>query len=187
MKVCFIGSHLGLPEEELSKLEIVLHSLIKIGCCIFYCGCYGKFDWQVVECLFKLKKDYPKLRIVKIKPYYQFNRFLDKHSEKLYKWGIEELRAEYSKDKEGYDRNKSILEREVYYKKWFEDEKKYFDETMLCDLDNKPYKTRIIECNKWKIDECDILVSYCPLKQGNSVKIKNYALKKNKKVIELNQ
>ena len=187
MKVCFIGSHLGLPEEELFKLKKVLLSLLHLGCNTFYCGCYGKFDWQVVECLFKLKKDYPKLRIVKIKPYYQFNRFLDKENEKIFKWGMEEIKQNYGKDYEGFERNKRILEQEVYFKKWFEDEKKYFDEAMLCDIDLKPYRTRIIECNKWKVDECDILVSYCPLKQGNSVKIKNYAIKKNKQVIELYQ
>lgn len=187
MKVCFIGSHLGLPEKELIKLKNVVKSLIKKGYNIFYCGCYGKFDWQVIECLFELKKDYPMLRIVKIKPYYQFNRFQNKENEEIYNWGMEEIKKNCGTDKESFERNKRILEQEVYFKKWFEDEKKYFDDVLLCDLDLKPYRARIIECNKWKVDECDMLVSYCPFKQGNSAKIKNYAIKKNKQVIEIYQ
>ncbi len=171
MKICFIGSHLGLPKDKLDKLKKLLLKLITNNP-TFYCGTYGEFDMQVVRLLYELKKDHSNIRMVKIKPYYQFNKHVNKESEKIYNKILKNLKYNYDKDIKGLNNEIKKLDKDFIFKNWFEMEQKYFNEVLICDLPNKPYRSRIIECNKWKVDVCDILISYCPIKYSNSDKIK---------------
>ncbi len=62
----------------------------------------------------------------------------------------------------------------------------YSDTIYIDELEKIPYKYRIIERNKWMINKSDYLIAYAKY-VGNAREIKEYAEKRNKKVINLFQ
>lgn len=187
MIVCFIGSHLGLPKERLHELKEILIELINLGYKTFYCGVKGGFDWQCVQTLNELKKDYPFIEIVKVKPTYQHNPYISSQKRELFFAKKKAIISDMNKDEESVDFE---LNRFIdwfgydYFKDWYLEEQKYFDNIIVPDI-NVPPKYIIIECNKWKVRVSDVLISYCPNKNSNSWKIMKYAEKLNKKVVKL--
>ncbi len=187
MKACFIGSHLGLPNELLLTLRKELIQLIEKGCDCFYCGCYGEFDKTIKNILFDLKKSYSFIKVIKIKPYYQRNKYISLQAKQQYKREISKLKEAFGEGTEAYADQLFKFEKDFdyeYYTDWYLEEKK-FDDVILYDLEKFPPKARIIECNKQKVRECDYILAYCPVKYSNSWEIKEYAKKLNKKIINL--
>lgn len=197
LKACFIGWHYGLPEEMVSGLKKELDYLITCRkVTTFYCGEYGKFDRQVIKVLNELKKYFNQIKIIKIKPYYQTNKFLSRSDKKEYELLLKNLKRDYYPEEPMdnfkykkflgyYNLRKEELKQQYMCASWYLSEKENFDDVVLLDLDSIPYKARIIEANKWKVRECDYLVAFCVDKYSNSWKIREYAKKLNKKIIDL--
>lgn len=187
MIVSFYGSHYGMSRDELGKLNDAILNLINNGYHTFYCGTYGKFDSQVIDALKEFKKLYPFIKIIKVKPYYQANRF---HSQKARRDFIkiaDEIRYQNNNDEESVNRELEIEEREAEssYSDWYYREKKDFDNVFIPDyLDNFPYKYRIIECNKWKIKNSDVCVFYTRYSH-KTLEFYKFAKKLNKNIVLL--
>ena len=185
--VCFIGSHFGLSQEFKEKAKDIIVSLINNDFKTFYCGMYGDFDMQINSILYSLKKDYDIVMIC-VKPYYNENKFLNHKAKENYQTLKNQIMFEYDKY-DDIEKRIEYMEEEYKYEFFKNDyiyEKKVFDKVTICELDNIPYKYRIIECNKWKVKNSDVLVTFCTNKYSNSYKIRNFALKINKKVIDIN-
>lgn len=185
--VCFMGSHFGMPLQCQQKAKDIIKYLIKNNYKIFYCGMYGDFDFQINSILFELKKDNPDIVLIFVSPYYESNKFINKKAKQEYQVLKSQILYEY----EGFDDIKKRIKdfekdyQNDFFNKKYIYQKKIFDKTILCELDNVPYKFRIIECNKWKVQNSDILVTFCNNKYSNTYKIRHFALKLNKKVIDI--
>lgn len=187
MIATFIGSHLGIENNKLSLLQKLILNLINNGFDTFLCGEYGDFDKQVNNILFEIKNiKRLKIKIILIKPYYQYNKFENHKAQTDYIKNKKEimqdtfpgnLQQEIAKFEHNYE-NECYNMRYLY-------ETKYFDEIIVCELDNIPHKLRIIECNKWKVRQCDAIIAFCPKENSNSWKIKEYAKHLKKLVYEL--
>lgn len=185
--VTYIGSHFGLSADKLPKLKNILVSLIEKGYNVFYCGDYGNFDGQVNSTLLHLKKEYTNIQMIKVKPYYSSNKFTSPQAKALYQKEKQEILDYY--DGEELEQKLKYFENDLaedFYNSKYLHEKYFFDEVVVCDLDQYPPKARIIECNKWKVRNSDVLVAYCPHQYTNSGKIRTYAQKLNKTIIDVN-
>ena len=65
------------------------------------------------------------------------------------------------------------------------DDEDYTDSIYFDELNSKPYKTRIIERNKIMINKADIVVTYVTHITGGASRFKDYAIRKNKIVINI--
>ncbi len=59
----------------------------------------------------------------------------------------------------------------------------FYDEIIYPDLDDVYYKNKIIQRNKWIVENCDVLVAYVKNKNGGAARMLNYALALHKKVV----
>ena len=183
-----MGSHFGMNKDFKDKAKDIITSLIDKGYKTFYCGEYGDFDFQINAILYELKKTHKDIMLICVKPYYCENKFINKKAKENYQkmkknilseyYNFEDLnkRIEYFNDEFKYE----------FFKNTYLYEKKIFDNVVVCDLDKIPYRLRIIECNKWKVKNCDIIVTFCTNKYSNTYKMRNFALKLNKKVVDIN-
>ena len=65
------------------------------------------------------------------------------------------------------------------------DDVDYSDTIYFDELNFKPHKTRIIERNKLMINKADIVVTYVTHITGGASRFKDYAIRKNKIVINI--
>lgn len=185
--VCFMGSHFGMTKNSIEKAKNILISLIDNGYKTFYCGEYGDFDLQINSILFNLKKIYKDITLICVKPYYNENKFKSQKCKKEYQALKSKILYEYEKF-DDLDKRIDYIDDEFkydFFKIKFIYENK-FDDVIVCGLENVPYKFRIVECNKWKVKNSDVVVSFCTNKYSNTYKIRQFALKLNKKVVDIN-
>lgn len=65
------------------------------------------------------------------------------------------------------------------------DSETYFDEILYPALENVPPKYAIIKRNQWMVDQCDVVIAYVKFNFGGARTTYNYALKRNKRIINL--
>lgn len=58
-----------------------------------------------------------------------------------------------------------------------------FDETMYPPLENAPYRLAMVRRNEYMAMKCDVLVTYAIHNQGNAMRIREFARRKGKRVI----
>ena len=59
-----------------------------------------------------------------------------------------------------------------------------YDEVIYPLFDNKPRKYNIILCNEWMVRQSDAIVAYVRYGWGGAAKTRDYALHKNRRVID---
>ena len=59
-----------------------------------------------------------------------------------------------------------------------------YDEIIYPFFDNKPRKYDIIRCNQWMVRHSDVVVAYVLYGWGGAAKTRDYALAKNRRVID---
>lgn len=182
-----MGSHFGMRQNYQEEARNIIISLINDGYKKFYCGTYGDFDFQINSILYNLKKDYPDIIMICVKPYYNANKFLNCKTKETYQTFKAQILNEYENYDNLDEKLKNFEENYQYelFNNKFLYEKYIFDDIIVCDLDKIPYKFRIIECNKWKIKNSDVFVTFCTSKYSNTYKMRQYALKLNKKIVDI--
>ncbi len=191
MKICFAGTRYGLPETRLEELKNIIIQLITQSKdeVEFYCSEYGKFERQARRIVSELKKDYPQIKSYWVNPFYRPQKFNNEKAGEEYAYQLSRFENEYKQHptirQQEFEKFKHYAI--VYY--LYNDDYKtivdFYDDMIIYELDNVPHKARIIESNKRKVDDCDVVITHCPAASNQSRKIRDYAIKKHKKVIDM--
>ena len=70
MKACCGFGHRNVFENICSKLDKAIEEVVTQGCEVFYTGAMGEFDSLFSSAVRKVKKYYPHIKLICVKPYF---------------------------------------------------------------------------------------------------------------------